>query len=67
MTENEQEIEQMYWMITRFGCDVEYYTCPKCDEAYSLYEGTPKDNNYNYCPNCGQRLLYEDKDGSEEE
>lgn len=33
------------------GTDV--YTCSKCRESYVLVEGTPKENLWNYCPNCG--------------
>ena len=31
----------------------EYYECSVCKDAFVLMEGTPKDNNYNFCPNCG--------------
>lgn len=30
-----------------------YYVCSNCKEAFTLIEGTPTDNLYNYCPNCG--------------
>ena len=30
-----------------------------CDEAYCITEGTPKENNYNFCPNCGNKLVVE--------
>ena len=33
------------------GTDV--YTCSKCRESYVLVEGTPKENLWHYCPNCG--------------
>lgn len=42
-----------------FGMDV--YTCSKCRENYVLVEGTPKENLWHYCPNCGARM-----DGGEE-
>lgn len=29
------------------------YECSVCGETWDLIEGTPKDNNMNYCPNCG--------------
>ena len=32
------------------------YRCTKCNEVFSLIYGTPKDNEYNYCPNCGCRM-----------
>ena len=31
----------------------EYYECPNCGEPWVLVAGTPKDNNMNFCPNCG--------------
>ena len=37
-----------------FGTDV--YTCSKCRESYVLVEGTPKENLWNYCPNCGAKM-----------
>lgn len=30
-----------------------YYQCTNCKEDFVLVEGTPKDNLYYYCPNCG--------------
>ena len=30
-----------------------YYECSVCKEAFTLIDGTPTDNLYNYCPNCG--------------
>ena len=29
------------------------YRCSKCNELFCLLEGTPWDNEYNFCPNCG--------------
>ena len=43
-----------------FGTDV--YTCSKCRESYVLLEGTPKENLWHYCPNCGCRM-----DGGDDE
>lgn len=37
-----------------YGTDV--YTCSKCRESYVLVEGTPKENLWNYCPNCGAKM-----------
>lgn len=34
----------------------EYYECSVCKEAFTLIDGTPTDNLYNYCPNCGARM-----------
>lgn len=40
------------------GTDV--YTCSKCRESYVLVEGTPKENLWHYCPNCGAKMDIED-------
>lgn len=37
-----------------FGTDV--YTCSKCRESYVLVEGTPKENLWHFCPNCGAKM-----------
>ena len=29
------------------------WRCSACGEPYVLIEGTPKQNLYNFCPNCG--------------
>lgn len=31
----------------------DYYECSNCGEPWVLTAGTPKDNNMNFCPNCG--------------
>ena len=31
----------------------EVYRCSECGEEYVLIDGTPKDNGYHFCPNCG--------------
>lgn len=48
------------------GTDV--YTCSKCRESYVLVEGTPKENLWHYCPNCGAKMDIEgggDNDASD--
>ena len=32
------------------------WECSNCGEPYLLMEGTPENNKYNYCPNCGARM-----------
>lgn len=29
------------------------YLCTSCGEIWTLNDGTPEENNMNYCPNCG--------------
>lgn len=31
----------------------ELYRCSECGTVYTLIDGTPKDNEYFFCPNCG--------------
>ena len=33
-----------------------YYDCSECGESFCLIDGTPTDNLYNFCPNCGCRM-----------
>ena len=32
------------------------YRCSECNELFCIIEGTPKDNEYNFCPNCGAKM-----------
>lgn len=32
------------------------YACSVCNNWFYLSEGTPENNDYNYCPNCGARM-----------
>ncbi len=32
------------------------YHCSNCNEHFVLEEGTPTDNCYSYCPNCGAKM-----------
>ena len=32
------------------------FECSECHEIYCLNDGTPKEQQYNYCPNCGTKL-----------
>lgn len=32
------------------------YACSVCNNWFYINEDTPKDNDYNYCPNCGARM-----------
>lgn len=33
-----------------------YYECSVCGEAFFLDEGTPDENCYKFCPNCGAKM-----------
>ena len=34
-----------------------HYDCSECGESFCLIDGTPTDNLYNYCPNCGAKMI----------
>lgn len=36
------------------------WQCSECGELFYLEDGTPKENEYHYCPNCGARMDGED-------
>lgn len=36
-------------------CDT-IYRCSACSEEFTLIEGMPQDNLYNYCPHCGAKM-----------
>lgn len=36
--------------------DFHDYYDTDCKRAFSLITGTPKDNDYVYCPNCGRKI-----------
>ena len=38
------------------------YICSACGETWTLIDGTPKDNNMFYCPNCGAQMDAERKE-----
>lgn len=33
-----------------------YYHCSACGEDWCIIEGTPDENNWNYCPHCGAKM-----------
>ena len=49
------------WMPTDMGGGEtdEAYVCSVCGEPWTLIDGTPRENNMHYCPNCGAKM--EDK------
>ena len=45
-----------HW-IEKDGFDGDtYYDCSECGESFCLIDGTPTDNLYNHCPNCGAKM-----------
>ena len=57
LEEVEQEPNTGYWITEdMFDGDVAY-RCSECNELFWIESGTPKDNEYNFCPKCGKRLV----------
>lgn len=52
------EVRHGRWERRNMGLwDEDYaYACSACGEVWTLIDGTPEDNNMNYCPNCGARM-----------
>ena len=48
------------WIEEDDGWDGVYWRCSECDGAFCLVDGTPKENEYNFCPNCGADMRGED-------
>ena len=44
------------WIEVEDDYDNIYWECSNCEDAFVLEVGTPKDNNYNFCPNCGAKM-----------
>lgn len=36
------------------------WTCTNCKESACMYEGTPKENGYEFCPFCGAKMEDDD-------
>lgn len=55
--EEEQEPKTGRWIEEdMFDGDVAY-RCSECNELFCIECGTPKDNEYNFCPNCGAKMV----------
>ena len=33
------------------------YECSECGRWFVLIDGNPEENHYNFCPNCGARMV----------
>lgn len=44
-------IEKEDWNVDDY-----YYTCSACGEDFVTIDGTPSDNLWNFCPNCGAKM-----------
>lgn len=51
-----QSVKAGKW-IEKDGWDGDvYYDCSACGESWITIEGTPWDNDMNYCPHCGAKM-----------
>lgn len=37
------------------------WTCSNCKDSIVMYDGTPMENDYKYCPMCGARMEWTTK------
>ena len=37
------------------------WCCSACKDRFILEDGTPEENNYEYCPHCGARMVSTDE------
>ena len=52
-SEDVAKVRHGKWIEQEDGFGDTYYDCSCCGESFCLIEGTPTDNMYNFCPNCG--------------
>ena len=55
-TAHVQEVRHGKWIYD--GSDIGWanYKCSSCGECFVLESGTPQENEYNFCPNCGTKM-----------
>ena len=44
------------WIEDDDGWDGVIWRCSACDALFTLINGTPKENEYYFCPHCGARM-----------
>ena len=57
----EQEPKTGHWIEEEMFDGEVAYRCSKCGGLFELENGTPKNNEYNFCPKCGE-LMVESED-----
>jgi rubrerythrin len=50
---NVQPVRHGHWETIDGWDGDELYRCSACGDEFVLIDGTPNDNNYWFCPNCG--------------
>ena len=57
-----EQVEKVWMGDWKFEPDIYdfgTYVCSKCGEPWTLIDGTPVENNMNFCPNCGAAMTDE--------
>lgn len=49
---DERSIPKGHWIEHEVWDGDRYYGCSVCGASFTLIDGTPNDNGYNYCPHC---------------
>ena len=64
-TREDDDEEHAHWIPdeSETGEGSNTYKCSACGEIQMLIEGTPKENGWKYCPNCGAMMLRGEQDG----
>ena len=57
------EVKHGEWIESDY-CLAFIYQCSVCKEDFEFIEGTPEENHWKYCPNCGAKM--DVKEGAEE-
>lgn len=50
------------WIYKPDDYDESTWECSNCKEPWTLIDGTPQDNNMNFCPNCGADMRGDDNE-----
>ena len=54
-SEDVEPVRRGHWICVG-DIDEYIFECSECHEIYCLNDGTPKEQQYNYCPNCGAKM-----------
>ena len=50
------------WEIIEDWDGDDLYRCSECGSMFTLIDGTPEDNDYNFCPSCGADMRTKETD-----
>lgn len=57
LTEIIEEVNRNTCTYKQVDFDYNSWECSKCKCEWCFDDGNPKDNNTNYCPECGARIV----------